>query len=260
MEKKISDVERLIGGPVPFQKIDGDGRPVYLQLAKAIEKQIEKKILKAGSLLPSERVVASVNKISISTVRKAFEELIGRQFIYRLQGKGTFVSESADRRKKVRFYSFTKGFHDVNETAGLKFVELTKSEGIPEINKELKIKEEEDLYILKRFITQNNAPVIYSISYLPYKLFKSLDAYSTEKFENYALYIFLEKEFEVSTLHHVELFKAVTADGEIGKRLGVEPGHPLLRIEQLVYTHKDIPYEYRISYCLTDDSKIRRAF
>jgi DNA-binding GntR family transcriptional regulator len=89
-------------------------------------------------------------------------------------------------------------------------------------------------------------------------MFKGLDDYQRSYFEEYALYLFLEEKFSVSTISNVQLSAVTLADEATAKLLKVEKGHPLLVLEMLAFTHKDKPYEYRISYCLTDERKLRR--
>jgi len=57
-----------------------------------------------------------------------------------------------------------------------------------------------------------------------------------------------------------ELYSAALADKELAKILNTKKGHPLLCVEMQALTHKEKPYEYRKSYCLTDDRKIRRIY
>jgi DNA-binding GntR family transcriptional regulator len=89
-------------------------------------------------------------------------------------------------------------------------------------------------------------------------MFKGLEAFELMDIENDISYIFFEKEFGIPTINHTELLNAELSDAEIAKQLNIEQGHPLLRIDKLVFTHKAKPYEYRISHCITDEFKIRR--
>jgi GntR family transcriptional regulator len=258
MNKKIKDIERLIHRSIPFQKSDSNGSPVYFQLAIAIQKQIEKGRLKAGALIPSERKIASVYNISIATVRNAFDDLIKKGHVHRIQGKGTYVSGTSDRRQKIRYYPFVEGFHDESKPSDIKFVELKIIEGQTWINDQLKIREDEQVYLLKRIITTSELPAAYCVSYLPRKMFKGLEDYSQTEIEKFSLYIFIEQNYNISTIKHIELFSAGRADQETANQLNVEQDKALLRVEKLIFTHKDRPYEYRISHCVTDACKIRR--
>jgi len=251
-------MEQLIGSAIPFKKSEEDKSPVYAQLAGAIRRQIEKNHLPAGMLLPSERQVASFGHISIATVRKAFEELAAVGYIHRVQGKGTYVSSTADRRKKVRYYPLVEGFYSEQVQGGIGLVALKIMNGTPGINKQLQIRSNQKLYELRRVITSGQKPIVYCISYLPQKMFKGLEDAVHEDLDQYSLYVFLEEKFGVPTIRHIELFSAECADQDVARCLHVKPGHPLVKIEKLIFTHRDNPYEYRVSFCLTDTYRLRR--
>ncbi|MGY0395211.1 GntR family transcriptional regulator [Fusobacterium sp.] len=66
--------------------------PLYSQLTKALKKYIESN-LDFGDKLPSEKEIGEMYSVSRTTVRLAMEELEKCGMIYRLQGKGSFVSD-----------------------------------------------------------------------------------------------------------------------------------------------------------------------
>ena len=234
--------------------------PVYYQLEKAIQEHIESGRLGVDDCLPSERDLANINSLSLATVRRALQNLVQKGFLHRIQGKGTFVANTALRRQKVRYYSLVKHFQDNYPQPSIKLIELKRINGARSINQHLRIRAHQDLYELRRIVSCSRKPIIYSISYLPYKMFQGLENFKRLYFEKYALYIFLEQQFGVSTMKNRELYGAASADKELAALLNVGEGYPLLLVEMQALTHKDKPYEYRISYCRTDERKIRRVF
>lgn len=259
MATDTKKMEQILGSSVPFQKSEQDGSPVYFQLAKRIQQQIEKGRFAAGELIPSERKIASHNNLSLATVRRALEELVHKGFLKRLQGKGTYVAGTADRRKKIRYYSFAQGFDDDQALLDIKLVELKIIKGRRKLNQQLKIRGDQELYMLKRLFTNVDKPIIYSISYLPCKLFKGLELCEQTDFEIEPLYLLLEKKFGITTTKHIELLSTSPSDKETAGLLNIKIGKPLLRIDKIVFTHKDKPYECRESFCLTNERKLRRV-
>ena len=251
-------MQRFMGGAAPFEKSDQDGSPLYFQLAKSIQKQIESGRLKTGDLVPSERKVAAFNNLSVATVRKAYEELSKKGFLIRVHGKGTFVASTADRRKTIRYYPFVENYYDAQKGTNVKLISLEAVPGLPEINRQLQLKPDQELLELKRVLSMGDNPTVYCVSYLPRHMFRGLEDYDREHLESYAVYLFFEEKFGITTIEHIELFSAVPAEGEAAKWLEVEPGHPLLSIDKLVFTLKKKPYEVRRSYCRTGDLKLRR--
>jgi len=75
--------------------------PKYYQLQKAIRRMVEHKSLKAGELVPSENKLVGEYKVSKNTVRQALTNLVNEGFLYREQGKGTYVSDPAAERRGI---------------------------------------------------------------------------------------------------------------------------------------------------------------
>ena len=67
------------------------GLPIYEQIERQIKDQIVSGQLVAGEMLPSIRVLAADLKISVITVKRAYEDLEQEGMIYSVQGKGFYV-------------------------------------------------------------------------------------------------------------------------------------------------------------------------
>ena len=66
--------------------------PIYEQIKNAIINQIMNDELSTDEALPSIRSLAQDIKISIMTIKKAYDELESEGYIVSRQGKGTFVA------------------------------------------------------------------------------------------------------------------------------------------------------------------------
>lgn len=81
-------------------------KPIYQQLFEQVSAQIIKGQLKEGFCLPPIRTVARELRISVITVKGAWEELERAGFIVTMVGKGCFVaplndSERSDKRNEM---------------------------------------------------------------------------------------------------------------------------------------------------------------
>lgn len=74
--------------------------PIYYQIEKQIQALIAGGSLKAGTLLPSIRMLAKDLEISSITIRRAYQNLERAGFARTVQGKGTFVAEIDRQQKK----------------------------------------------------------------------------------------------------------------------------------------------------------------
>jgi len=68
------------------------GKPIYQQIFEQVCSQIIRGNLESGECLPPIRTVAKELRISVITVKKAWEELERKGFIYTMAGKGCFVA------------------------------------------------------------------------------------------------------------------------------------------------------------------------
>ena len=67
------------------------GLPIYEQIERQIKDMIIAGTLKEGESLPSIRALAADSKISVITVKRAYEDLEKEGMIYSVQGKGFYV-------------------------------------------------------------------------------------------------------------------------------------------------------------------------
>lgn len=72
-----------------------DKRPIYEQVVDRFRQLIVKGILPADEKMPSVRSLAIDLSINPNTIQKAYQELERLGFLYTIQGRGNFVSDSA---------------------------------------------------------------------------------------------------------------------------------------------------------------------
>ena len=87
----------LVRGPVPL----------YHQVYSALRREMDAGRWKSGDRLPTERELGEFYGCSLVTVRRALDELVREGQIYRVRGRGTFVSESPVERQLAELTSFT---------------------------------------------------------------------------------------------------------------------------------------------------------
>lgn len=235
-----------------------DPTPVYFQLQKELQKEIEDGRWAPDQIIPPERAIAEKHKLSVGTVKKAILNLVTEGYLYRIQGKGTFVAGMALQPESLRYYRFLEDFNDAEVELQIKLLNLKVTKGIEPINGFLNLRINQSLFEIDRLFYCGPKPVVYSISYIPQKMFEDLAALPKHKFENIPLYIALEEIYGLPTINNQELISAVPSDIVTAKKLKIQKGSPVLLIEMLSYTYKQTPYEYRKSYCLTDNRAIYR--
>jgi GntR family transcriptional regulator len=68
-------------------------KPIYQQIFDQVSGQIVREELAPGTMLPPIRTVAKELRISVITIKKAWEELERHGFIYTMVGRGCFVAD-----------------------------------------------------------------------------------------------------------------------------------------------------------------------
>lgn len=107
--------------------------PIYQQIKNQIINSIGNNELKANDMLPSIRNLAKDLRISILTVKKAYDELEQEAYIRTVQGKGTFVTPRNNELIKEKQLSIIEGhIEDIVNIA--KVSNINKSEIIDIFN------------------------------------------------------------------------------------------------------------------------------
>ena len=142
--------------------------PLHIQLMNIIRDMIDSGELKSGDSIMPERELCTIQNISRMTVNKAIVNLVNEGFLYRVQGKGTFVSVIKQRNR----FSSMQGFTEVMKEKGIHiktdilFFEEAKQDEY--IRKELKIENENEMiYKVGRLRYIEDDPFGLEISYIP---------------------------------------------------------------------------------------------
>jgi len=233
---------------------------MHYRLQQEIRRRIESGQWVPGSIIPPERKIAQESAVSLGTVRTAILNLVSEGLLYRIQGKGTLVSGTRMIRENIRYYRFTEDFGKREAIPQLRLLDLTKVEGRPEISRRLKSDKGEDLYRLRRLVLISKKPAVFSVSYLPCRLFAGLEEFPRSRFEKVPLYLALEDHFGLPTLSNSELISVVPAEAEEAAMLRIAEGLPILAVEMLAFTYRNRPYEYRVSYCRSEGRKLLRKY
>ncbi len=118
-------------------EIDPSSRvPAYWQIQEKILKEITDGILKPGDKILSEHQLSNKYKVSRPTARSAVTELVNKGYLYRKQGRGTFVQKPRIENSQENFHGFkadmeARGFTVKSDL--LKAYKLSPSSEVQEI-------------------------------------------------------------------------------------------------------------------------------
>lgn len=234
-----------------------DPRPVYFQVQMEMKKQIEEGHWLPGEKIPTEKTLADLYSLSTGTIRKAIMNLVNDGYLYRIAGKGSFVKGTILRRKNLRYYRMLSHFkNDEEADLTIKFIKLKKIKPSPELISYLNLHQNQKIYKMDRIFLVNYRPLIHCISYYPCSMFHQLEKIPISDFEKTPIYTVLENHYNVTTVHNKLLFSSATVDPKSARLLSVNNGASFLLIEMLSYTYREKVYEYRKTYCNTENQKV----
>jgi GntR family transcriptional regulator len=216
--------------------IDRDSRlPYYDQLKQAIESQLSDGSLKPGDMLPTEPELSELYGVSRTVVRQALGELAASGRIYRIRGKGTFVSGS---RLREQFLRPTLGFFDDLTAAGRTVRNhVTKCEVVEVDEKLAKLT---GMSAGSRCIELDRIRYIDGLvtasmkSFIPATLHPRLfDQMRRFDLERHSLYRLLEDLIGVRVHSGHRIVRSVAASRALAAELDLPRGAPLLYIESV---------------------------
>jgi GntR family transcriptional regulator len=225
-------------------------RPLYLQIRGMLEQSLESGEWQPAAPIPSEQELARRFGVSPGTVRKAIESLAADNLVVRRQGKGTFVATHTEEKASIFRFLRIRRNDEVDEYPGSRLLDARRAKATAEGARLLDLKAGDAVIVLRRILEYGGAPVVLDEITLPAALFKGL---TKSRFEAYrgSMYGFFETQFGVRMLKAEERLRAVAADDETARLLGVKLGSPLLAVDRVTLTYGDRPVEWRRGLCVT---------
>ncbi len=239
--------------PIPPPENAPAFSPLYQQIKGLILNSLRLGEWKPGEGIPSEMELAARFRVSQGTVRKAIDALAGDNLLVRRQGKGTFVATHAAQYVQFRFLKLVPDSvtHGSEGPAQRDIVECRRARASADVARALALRTGDAVLQVRRVLSFTGTPTILEDIWLPAAPFKGLTA---EKLSNYhgPMYALFETEFNMRMLRADEKIRAEPAIDGRELLLKIPQGTPLLSVERISYTYKDVPMELRRGYYRTD--------
>ncbi|WP_066055069.1 GntR family transcriptional regulator [Robertmurraya korlensis] len=213
--------------------------PIYYQLEELIKDQIEKGDLKPGDALPPEREYAETYQISRMTVRQAFTKLVNDGYLYRLQGKGTFVAERKVEQGLQGLTSFTEDMRARGLEPGSQLINFEVIPAPVRIAKYLSIEESSPVYEIKRIRLADQVPMALETTYISTDKVKGL----TQEIVNRSLYEYIEGTLGYKIDHARQIIESSVANQIESEFLRIQEGAPIMLIQRNTYLEDETPIE-----------------
>ena len=232
-------------------------KPLHKQLEEIILQNLENEVWKPNTRIPSESELSREYGVSRMTIRVTLERLVSNGLLYRVPGKGTFVaSEKIESQPLVQL-----GIREQLEQRGYETHThvLSVNKIMPDtmVCKHLQISDQEKVFQIHSLRFVKKAPFSIHTSYIPCK---SCPDIQKQNLEDMQLCDIIEKVYGHPIMRRVETLEAVSALPEEASLLELDTFHPLLMLENDVYTLNDQPIEYNKVLFRGDRIKLRLEY
>lgn len=217
--------------------------PLYQQLAHSIKKAVDEQKLKENDKIPAENEFCKNYDLSRTTVRQALDILEKDGYIYKLKGKGSYVSTPKIYQNRSSFSKFYDDIRSLGKIPVSKIISLKVKVANAYVKEKMQLEENDLICQIKWVRYGNNEPLIYETINLNYKL---VDGIETKELTEKKLYDILTEEYEIKMTHGKELFYPCKLDLNEAKNLGLKENDLGMKVERIVFQGKDV-VEYTTS-------------
>ncbi len=215
--------------------------PLHTQIREALRASILDGTYREHARLPSESGLMARYGVSRITVRHALAQLQREGLIFKVTGKGTFVSKP----KALQDLSQLQGFGEAMRRLGRETFsqvlghELLRADA--ELAARLALDAGDAVLELKRLRYLDRVPVSLDVSYFPASIGEQVLRADLAGRDVFSI---LENEIGIVLGAAEVSIEAALAEGEIAVHLGIAEGAPLLRIERLTTSADGRPIDF----------------
>ncbi|MGC9529337.1 MAG: GntR family transcriptional regulator [Candidatus Bipolaricaulaceae bacterium] len=225
----------------PNQRLDrGSPIPLYYQLKEILRSWIISGKFDDARRFPSERKLEDRYRVSRMTVRRALSELVREGFLFREQGRGSFVVKPHLKDQLRRLTSFTEDMHLRGLSSHTRTLSLHLVHD-SEVTQKLNTAPEEELVRLQRLRYVEGEPIALQTAFVRHRYCPGL---AERQLTEGSLYKTLEEEYDLRLGRALQTVEAKPADEYEAKLLQVGIGQPVLVLERLTFLWDGTPIEY----------------
>lgn len=228
--------------------------PLYTQIKDILRDRILEGVYESHEQMPSESELMKAFKVSRVTVRQALGDLQKEGLIFKVQGKGSYVSKPKAFQNLTRLQGFGEAMASMGyETYSRVIGDQITTAGTT-VGARLNIPASESVVEIRRVRYLNREPISVDVSYLPQAIGERL---LREDLAHRDIFLILENDYGVP-LGQAELqIEAMLADEALARLLKVVEGAPVLRIERLTFTAEGKPLDFEYLYYRGDAFQYR---
>jgi GntR family transcriptional regulator len=213
--------------------------PLYHQLQRLLQAEIESGKWQADEQLPNEAKLADRFGVSKITVRQALHDLVNLGYVRREQGRGTFITKRKFDEGPRELTSFTEEMMRHRLVASSRLLSQMVVDADARVTRALGLPARSPVYVLKRVRLSAGEPVSVQTAHIPADFVPGLVVD-----EAASLYEILQSRYDLYPARARETYTAAAADQAVAELLGIPTGSPVFAVERITMSLNERPFEF----------------
>lgn len=219
--------------------------PLYAQIKDHLRERILDGSYKPHEQMPSESEMMATFGVSRITVRQALNDLQNEGLIFRIHGKGTFVSKPKAFQDLGKLQGFGEAMRQMGYETYSRVLSQREIKPTPQVQDRLGLGKRDKVCELQRLRFLNREPISLDVSYVPCELGQRL---AKEDLATRDVFTIIENDYGIQLGHADLQIGTLMADERQARHLRVPEGSPVLFIERTTHTAEGLPIDYEHLY------------
>jgi GntR family transcriptional regulator len=227
---------------------------LYVRVKEELRAAIMNGDLKPFDQLPSESALTGRFKVSRITVRQALSDLQKEGIIFKVHGKGSFVSKPKTDQTLARLKGFAEAMGEAGHETYNQLLEFNEVSADAQVAARLSLPAGMPVIEIKRLRFLDRSPISVDISYLPVDVGHRL---AKADLATRDIFLIMENDLGIALGNADLSIEAAGADEHVAKLLKIGRHAPLLRIERLTYAKDGRPLDFEYLFYRGDAFRYR---
>jgi GntR family transcriptional regulator len=237
-----------------IQSLTAKPGAIYARIRDELRAQIIAGIYQPHDRLPSESDLMKRYGVSRITVRNAVSELEKEGVLFKLAGKGVYVSKPKPFQSLIRLQGLAEAMAQHGHEIFNDVLSITTVPANEEIALRLGLSLHADVTELRRIRYLNRTPISLDVTYVSPALGERL---AHEDLATRDIFLILENDFDIALGFADLTIDAICADAQLASALKIDDGDPVLRVCRLTHDASGAPIDFEYLYCRSDNFQFR---
>jgi GntR family transcriptional regulator len=212
--------------------------PLYMQIHDLVLQHIRDGEYLPGDQVPSELEISARHQVSRMTARKALDLLVSKGFLYRSQGKGTYVAENTVAFNLSTMLSFSRTLQAQGYEVETQLLRKEIIPGAADVLKKLQLQPENHIIVIQRLRRVQGQPATIHTSFLEQRTYEPIMQIDLTK---ESLLDVIQRISRTAIAYTQDSVQADVATTEEANWLEISPNSPVLRVEGVAYAENGQP-------------------